>query len=98
MRPLQKLARGQPCLVRIPGVCNGNPETTVLAHIRRQNVGGMGLKPPDLIGAWACSDCHDVIDGRQKSPYNSTDIARFEAEGLVRTLYEVDRLVTVKVN
>ena len=29
---LTKAARGRECQVRIPGVCNGNPETTVLAH------------------------------------------------------------------
>lgn len=31
---LTKAARGRECQVRIPGVCNGNPETTVLAHYR----------------------------------------------------------------
>ena len=25
-------------------------------------VSGMGLKPPDLLGAWACSNCHARID------------------------------------
>ena len=48
MADLRKAARGRECQVRIPGVCNGNPETSVLAHIRLA----------------ACSACHDEIDRR----------------------------------
>lgn len=51
-------------MLRLPGICNGNPETTVLAHIRR-GFFGMGVKPPDICGIWCCSDCHDVYDGRR---------------------------------
>ena len=29
---LRKLAKGRDCQVRLPGICNGNPETVVLAH------------------------------------------------------------------
>ena len=59
---LRKLARGRECQVRLPGVCNGNPETTVLAHYRLAGISGIGMKSPDLIGAWACSDCHYTVD------------------------------------
>ncbi|HAW8060225.1 TPA: DUF1364 family protein [Escherichia coli] len=52
------------CQVRIPGVCNGNPETSVLAHIRLTGLCGTGTKPPDLIATIACSACHDEIDRR----------------------------------
>ena len=31
MTAARREAKGQPCMVRIPGVCNGDPETTVLA-------------------------------------------------------------------
>lgn len=34
MANLCKAARGRECQVRIPGVCNGKSETSVLAHIR----------------------------------------------------------------
>lgn len=61
MKDLRKLARGKPCMVRIPGVCNHNPDTTVLAHIRRGGVAGVGQKPPDTCGVWACSNCHSVM-------------------------------------
>ena len=37
MADLRKAARSRECQVRIPGVCNGNPETSVLAHIRLPN-------------------------------------------------------------
>ncbi len=55
MANLRKEARGRECQVRIYGVCNGNPETTVLAHYRMAGICGTGMKPDDLIGAWACS-------------------------------------------
>jgi len=64
MHTLRSLARGKPCMVRLPAICNGNPETTVLAHIRRAGVAGIGQKPPDVCGVWACSACHDEIDRR----------------------------------
>ncbi|WP_157795538.1 nuclease domain-containing protein, partial [Escherichia coli] len=31
---LRKAAKGQICQIRIPGYCNHNPETSVLAHYR----------------------------------------------------------------
>jgi len=61
MSKIRQSARGEPCLVRIPGVCNHNPETTVFAHL---GGAGMGLKHPDCEGAYCCSSCHDVVDGR----------------------------------
>lgn len=64
MADLRKAARSRECQVRIPGVCNGNPETSVLAHIRLTGLCGTGTKPPDLIATIACSACHDEIDRR----------------------------------
>ena len=59
-------AKGQPCALRLPGICNGNPETTVFCHL---NTGGkgMGLKTHDILGFFGCADCHaayDTIHGR----------------------------------
>lgn len=65
--PLRKLAKGKQCMVRLVGICNWNPETTVLAHIRRAHVAGAGQKPPDLCAVWACSACHDEIDRRTRN-------------------------------
>ena len=55
MSKLRESAKGQPCMVRIPGVCNGNPETTVLAHL---NGGGMGMKNPDFFASFSLSLIH----------------------------------------
>ena len=66
---LQKIrdsARGQDCTVSSPW-CNRNPETVVFAHYGEPGEKGMGLKPDDTSGAYACSACHDALDGRAGS-------------------------------
>ena len=78
MPNLRKLAKGQPCMLRFVGVCNHNPETTVLAHIRR-GFFGMGTKPPDWCAVWACSACHDVYDKRVKCSLSRDEL---DAEAL----------------
>ena len=79
---LRKFAQGQPCMVR-SSACNWNPETTVLAHIRRANIGSMGKKPPSICAVWACSACHDVIDRRV--PHGEA-LEGLILDGLLRTL------------
>lgn len=86
---LRKLARGRDCQVRIPGVCNRDPSTTVLAHIRLPGVSGVGMKVPDLLGAWACSACHDVIDGRVKAFEGAETLRLYHLEGMARTISEL---------
>lgn len=81
---LTKTARGRECQVRIPGICNGNPETTVLAHYRLAGTCGVGSKPSDLQGAWACSACHDAIDGRSRA-VTRDEARQLHAEGVMRT-------------
>jgi hypothetical protein len=81
---LRKEARGRECQIRIPDVCNGNPETTVLAHYRLAGTCGMGCKPDDAQGAWACSACHDEVDRRTR--HIESDTAKLcHAEGIFRT-------------
>jgi hypothetical protein len=63
-------AKDQPCQMRIPGVCNGNNETTVLAH---RNGGGMGNKNPDYDAADMCSSCHDEFDGKTHTSHFELD-------------------------
>ncbi|KNC16720.1 DUF1364 domain-containing protein [Pseudomonas sp. RIT-PI-a] len=84
---LTKAARGRDCQVRVPGVCNGNPETTVLAHYRLAGTSGMGCKPNDFQGAWACSACHDYVDGRRGSRRADDRLVarQLHAEGVMRT-------------
>ena len=89
---LRKEARGRGCTVRIPGVCNFNSETTVLAHIRVAGVSGMGLKSPDLLGAWACSACHDEIDGRtHKSGLSRDELRLAHYDGMARTIMQLHK-------
>ncbi|MDV5862011.1 DUF1364 domain-containing protein [Pseudomonas mendocina] len=84
MSKLTKLARGRDCQVRLVGICNGNPETTVLAHYRLAGTCGMGIKPHDLFGAWACSSCHDEIDRRSRR-MDADSAALAHLEGVIRT-------------
>jgi hypothetical protein len=84
---LTKAARGRDCQIRVPGVCNGNPETTVLAHFRLTGTRcGTGLKPHDLQAAWACSACHDAVDARRKTEFSRDDLRVMHMEGMVRTI------------
>ena len=83
---LQKSAKGQECQMRIPGICNGDPETTVLAHIRRGGVAGVGQKPPDPCGVFACSACHDALDGRTNRLVTMEELDACIVEGQQRTL------------
>ena len=89
---LRKSAKGRSCMVRIPNVCNFNSETTVLAHVRQAGVSGMGIKSPDILGAWCCSACHDEIDGRsQKSSLPRDALRLAHLEGMVRTLAQLHK-------
>ena len=80
---LRKVARGQECQVRLPGVCNWDPQTTILAHLPG---GGMGRKQHDLIGAWSCSDCHDAVDRRNYRHLDYEYVRTAHLEGMARTL------------
>src|ERR1700744_5938539 len=82
---LTKLARGMPCQIRIPHVCNGNPETTVACHVRMVGISGAGMKAPDLLIAFGCSACHDVVDGRVKCDVGPGERRLMLLEGMART-------------
>jgi hypothetical protein len=89
---LRKEAKGRGCMVRLPGICNFNSETVVLAHIRLAGISGMGMKSPDLIGAWACSACHDEIDGRtHKSGLSHDELRLAHFEGMARTIAQLEK-------
>ena len=78
-----KSARGQECQIRIPYICNRNPETVVLCHL---NGGGMGAKTHDIHGAYGCSACHDAIDGRRESlSWTRPQLKLMHYEGVIRT-------------
>ena len=77
-----KSARGQECQIRIPSICNRNSETVVFAHI---GGGGMGMKRNSLAGSYACSSCHDAVDGRTPTEFKIWSLQRMHLEGMLRT-------------
>jgi hypothetical protein len=50
----------------------------------------MGMKVPDEFGAWGCSHCHDLVDGRINTAYGRYYLSTEERliafyEGVFRT-------------
>ena len=91
---LRKLAKGKPCMLRIPYVCNHNPETTVLCHL---NGWGMSGKHPDLLAAWGCSDCHSWVD-RDYAKFHTKEQRDFlHLEGIIRTQQELLKMGLAEV-
>lgn len=84
-KKLRDSARGQECAFGILGVCNGNPETTVLCHLP-SNTGGMGLKSSDECAAFGCYNCHQVIDGHVQSEEFSERAYFYYYKALTATL------------
>lgn len=74
-------------MIRVPTVCNGNPDTTVLCHIRMIGLSGTGIKAPDVLATFGCSDCHAVCDGQRKSAYTDDERRLMLLEGMARTQY-----------
>jgi hypothetical protein len=69
-------ARGQNCAARFPGICNGDPATTVFAHLNGAAFGkGMGVKAHDVLGFHACFACHTYLDtGHGRHAILSNDV------------------------
>jgi hypothetical protein len=76
-------------MVRLTGICNHDPNTVVLAHIRMMGISGMGLKADDLLGAWACSSCHDAIDRRSHTDLDRDFVKLAHLEGVMRTIAQL---------
>jgi hypothetical protein len=89
---LRNEARDRDCQIRLPGVCNHNPETTVLAHVRKIGISGFGIKSPDFLGSWACSACHAYVDSHHD---DATQVAFYE--GVFRTQAQLLREMDLKL-
>lgn len=63
---LRNSARGQPCMFAIPGICNHDPETVALCHIRDESK-GLGNKANDYSAGFGCHACHEAIDQHKLS-------------------------------
>ena len=82
MKTLRDEARGRECQVRIPGVCNRDDNTTVLAHL---NGAGLALKSDNRHAAICCSSCHDLVDSRRPSHFTNDEIRLMFLDGVIRT-------------
>lgn len=81
-KPIQKLtrcdkvrqdirdsARGEDCLMELPGVCLHDPAATIWSHARWPEAGkGGATKALDMCGCMACTACDQCYDGQRKPP------------------------------
>ena len=85
MNKLTKHAKGEDCSIRLPMVCNFNPETTVPCHMPGVRFGHGVARKTDFF-AFGCSSCHDVVDGRAKAPHLTAEQIRIShLEGVLET-------------
>ncbi len=91
MSKITESARGEDCTIRIPGICNFNPSTTVWCHANGSAAGkGIGMKSHDLLGAYGCSACHDAYDRRvQRLTYSREQIEIAFWQGHARSLVKL---------
>jgi hypothetical protein len=89
---LTKSARGKACTIRLPGICNGDPETTVACHYRLMDISGIGLKSPSIMIAYGCSACHSYVD-----KYKADYIQLCLAHGVFRTQIQLLEQGLIKV-
>lgn len=90
---LLAMAKGKPCLLRVPGVCNNNPETTVAAHSNSHEHGkAYTRKADDCFSVWACNACHDWLDTGQGARNREVADSLFKA-ALYRQMVEWGRII-----
>jgi hypothetical protein len=93
---LRGYAEGKPCMIRLPGFCTHDPDTTVLAHERQAGITGGSQKAPDLLGAWGCHICHGIVDGKIKTDLDRDFVRVCFLEAVIRTQYQLIREGLVK--
>ena len=86
MKDLRKAAKGRDCQARFPGYCAFDAATTVLCHVRRGGIAGVGQKPCDLAAFIGCHVCHDIADGRRKSEIPDDELNGYILDAVCRTL------------
>lgn len=91
---LRDFAKGQPCMLQVPGHCNHNKATTVGCHSNWAEHGkGERRKADDHYMVWGCSGCHSWLDqlGASKEEKKSA----FNA-ALVRQVAEYKKSLSCK--
>jgi hypothetical protein len=67
--------------VQLFGICNFDPETVVLHHVR-----GTGLtRKADKLGAWVCFACHAAIHRQTHQDLDRDFLRLAELEGMLST-------------
>lgn len=62
-RKILDAARGEDCLLQIPGVCNNDTSTVIAAHSNFGEDGkGASQKADDIFVAFSCFRCHQWLD------------------------------------
>ncbi len=89
MSALTDLCQNQPCYIRLPGICNGNPETSSPAHLRLGDISGYGLKAPDIFVCPGCLNCHDAVDRRRYKDLDRDYVLKAHYEGIFRWQYDL---------
>jgi hypothetical protein len=96
-KKLLDAARGQECSIRLPNICNNNPETVVAAHSNQLRHGkGGGLKAHDCFVAWACYACHAELDQGNRFRYDEK--IEYWQRGFEETLLQMFLQNIVKVS
>lgn len=91
MTNLRKHAENQPCYIRVPGYCCHDPARVVGCHVRMIGISGAGMKAEDLLLAYGCQPCHDVVDGRTQTEFTPDERRLMLLEGMVRTQLQLIR-------
>ena len=83
---IRNSAEMEECTLRIITVCNFDARTTIFAHFPDESH-GIGRKSDDLCGGYACSTCHDAIDGRDAKAWATVleDREWYMRRAMVRT-------------
>lgn len=79
---LREKARGRDCQIRLIGICNFDPATSVLAHL---NGAGMGMKHDDVHASISCAKCHAAVDGASTKELSADDLELALHQGIRRT-------------
>jgi hypothetical protein len=94
MSRITESARGEECQVRVIGICNFDPATTVWSHANGLAAGkGIGMKSLDLLGTYACFRCHALIDRALPLPDGMTraDVKLAFWEGHARSVQLLEK-------
>lgn len=83
-KKIRNAAKGEQCTIQFLGICNNNPETTVLAHIHDEQF-GMAQKADDTSACFACSSCHSALDTHQHG-LSEADLFKTLLRALQRTV------------